>query len=199
MKITKTQLKRIIVEELKETKRPRSQADTDRMDLERRGMQGPEYTDVMSKAELRRLNKQNQPPKPRKKKKSLEEDDQISQVTLDALKWGIKDAMKPGSGVAFDDVQKMMADYWSKRRAFDSEHATAAGMEQDIEMRQQRGEFEKGDYGISGHGSGEYSDYGEYPWIKAALENLKDEDHMSKEKAIQALAGELGVSIRTLK
>ena len=48
------------------TKRPRSQADTDRMDLERRGMQ--DTTAVMSKAELRRLNKQNQP-KPKRKKK----------------------------------------------------------------------------------------------------------------------------------
>ena len=63
----------------------------------------------------------------------------------------------------------------------EAEFATAPGMEQDIEMRQKRGNFEKGDYGIHGtlgYGDkggigGEYSDYGEYPWIQAALEDLK--------------------------
>ena len=55
-------------EETGKTKRPRSQADTDRMDLQRRGMDGPEFTDIMSKAELRRLNKKNQP-KPKRKNK----------------------------------------------------------------------------------------------------------------------------------
>tara|TARA_Y100001963_G_C6573952_1_gene350233 strand:- start:94 stop:450 length:357 start_codon:yes stop_codon:yes gene_type:complete len=87
----------------------------------------------------------------------------------------------------------------------DDEFATAAGMEQDIEMRRKRGDFEKGDWGV--HGSlgysdkggmaGEYSDYGEYPWIKSALENLKDGDQMNKEKAVEMLAQELGVSIVT--
>jgi len=75
------------------------------------------------------------------------------------------------------------------------EFASAGGMEQDIEMRGQRGDFEQGDYGNVGPGGGEMMDHGEYPWIKDALDNLKDEEAPDKEKALQALADELGVSI----
>ena len=77
----------------------------------------------------------------------------------------------------------------------EEERATAGGMEQDIDMRQDRGDFEKGDYGNVGPGGGEMMDHGEYPWIKDALDNLKDEEAPDKEKALQALADELGVSI----
>ena len=75
------------------------------------------------------------------------------------------------------------------------EFATAGGMEQDIEMRGDRGDFEQGDYGNVGPGGGEMMDHGEYPWIKDALDDLKDEEAPDKEKALQALADELGVSI----
>lgn len=128
-----------------------------------------------------------------------------SRAAMAAEEWELRRAMKRGSGVSFEDQQKMIDDYWSKRREAESKFATAAGMEQDIEMRRKRGDFEKGDWGVhgplgysdKGGMAGEYSDYGEYPWIKSALENLKDEDHMSKEKAVEMLAQELGVSIVT--
>ena len=79
--------------------------------------------------------------------------------------------------------------------AQDLEFATAGGMEQDIEMRADRGDFEQGDYGNVGPGGGEMMDHGEYPWIKTALDDLKDEEAPNKEKALQALADELGISI----
>ena len=79
-----------------------------------------------------------------------------------------------------------------------SDFATAAGRQQDIDMRGARGDFEKGDYGMHGQ-PGELSDYGEYPWIQDALRDLQDEDLISKQKAVQALADELGVTVRKLK
>jgi hypothetical protein len=54
------------LEEAGETKRPRTQADTRRMDLERRGVDGPEYKDLMTKQQLARLNRANRPKKKRK-------------------------------------------------------------------------------------------------------------------------------------
>ena len=84
----------------------------------------------------------------------------------------------------------------------EEEFATAAGMEQDIETRMKRGSFEKGDWGI--HGSTGYTDRGgmageysgpDYPWIQSALEDLRDEEHPNKAKALEALADELGMSI----
>ena len=86
------------------------------------------------------------------------------------------------------------------------EKATASGLKQDIEMRQKRGEFEKGDYGIHGAGgytdrggmAGEYSGYGDYPWIQAALSDLEDEAHGDKVAAVASLAQELGVSVRDM-
>ena len=78
------------------------------------------------------------------------------------------------------------------------EFATAGGMEQDIEMRGDRGDFEQGDYGNVGPGGGEMMDLGEYPWIQDALEDLKDEEFPNKEKAIQSLAGELGMSVKAM-
>ena len=87
------------------------------------------------------------------------------------------------------------SEYDDAMSQLDDEFATAGGMEQDIEMRQKRGDFEQGDYGNVGPGGGETVDHGEYPWIKAALDDLKDEEAPNKEKALQALADELGVSI----
>ena len=78
----------------------------------------------------------------------------------------------------------------------EGEHATAAGMQQDIEKRRYRGDFEQGDYGNVGPGRGEMVDHGEYPWIKAALDDLKDEEAPNKEKAVKALADELGINIK---
>ena len=80
----------------------------------------------------------------------------------------------------------------------DNEFATASGMEQDIEMRQKRGDFEQGDYGNVGPEGGEMMDHGEYPWIKSALEDLKDDEFPDKEQAIQALAKQLGMSIKIM-
>ena len=85
----------------------------------------------------------------------------------------------------------------------EEEFATAAGMEQDIESRHGRGSFEKGDWGIHGPTgytdrgglAGEYSGYGDYPWIQSALKDLQDEEHPNKVKALEALADELGMSI----
>jgi len=82
------------------------------------------------------------------------------------------------------------------------EKATAAGLKQDIETRSKRGSFEKGDWGIHGPGgytdrgglAGEYGGYGDYPWIRAAMEDLEDETHADKVAAVNSLAQELGVS-----
>tara|TARA_R100000458_G_C8276789_1_gene252212 strand:- start:3133 stop:3783 length:651 start_codon:yes stop_codon:yes gene_type:complete len=90
----------------------------------------------------------------------------------------------------------------------EEEFATAAGMQQDIRSREERGDFEKGDWGVHGDtGSGEYSgsgfrstysSYGDYPWVAQALEDLRDEDYDSKIMAVSALVDELGVSVNDL-
>ena len=94
----------------------------------------------------------------------------------------------------------------SEDRPSEEEFATAGGMEQDIEMRQKRGDFEQGDYGMHGETgysdkggmAGEFTDHGEFPWVKAALEDLKDDEFPDKEKALQALADELGISVKVM-
>lgn len=90
----------------------------------------------------------------------------------------------------FSDEYETLAD----RKFADSqdEFASAAGLEQDIEMRHQRGDFEKGDWGSHEQG---LTDYGEYPWVQAALEDLRGEEAGNKEKALRALANELGISV----
>jgi len=83
------------------------------------------------------------------------------------------------------------------------ERATAAGLEQDIEKRQKRGSFEKGDWGIhgdTGYGpgggmAGEYSDWGEYPWVQDALKSLKDVEYNNQVAALSHIAQELGISV----
>ena len=75
------------------------------------------------------------------------------------------------------------------------EFATAAGMKQDLDDREKRGDFEKGDWGIEGPGWGEMKGVSEYPWIQDALSSLSDESHPDKLKAVEALANELGVSV----
>ena len=103
--------------------------------------------------------------------------------------------------------EKRRAERGETNEAYDKEdHASAAGMRQDLEMRRGRGDFEKGDWGV--HGplgysdkggiAGEYSDYAEYPWIRDALESLEDEEHSDKVKAMETLAKELGISIHVL-
>ncbi len=87
----------------------------------------------------------------------------------------------------------------------EEEYATAAGMQQGLDMRKERGDFEQGDWGVHGDlgysdqggMAGEYSDYAEYPWIKDALENLQDEEFDDKVKALESLADELGIEITT--
>ena len=110
---------------------------------------------------------------------------------------GPDDLMPLGKKDGFAYYKSVSGAQWSQVpiKKTDSEFATAGGMEQDIEMRQKRGDFEQGDYGNVGPGGGETVDYGEYPWIKTALDDLKDEEAPDKEKALQALADELGVSI----
>jgi hypothetical protein len=86
------------------------------------------------------------------------------------------------------------------------EKATAAGLKQDIEARSKRGEFEKGDWGIHGPTgysdrgglAGEYSGYGDYPWIRDALQDLENETDADKAAAVSNLAHELGISIQDL-
>tara|TARA_R110000824_G_scaffold24884_11_gene87154 strand:+ start:54 stop:1007 length:954 start_codon:yes stop_codon:yes gene_type:complete len=88
----------------------------------------------------------------------------------------------------------------------EEEFATAAGKQQDIRSREERGEFEKGDWGIHGDTgytnkgglAGEYSGYGDYPWVAQALEDLQGEDYDSKITAVSALVDELGISINDL-
>jgi ribosomal protein L37AE/L43A len=90
------------------------------------------------------------------------------------------------------------SEYDDATSQLDDEFATAGGMEQDVEMRQKRGDFKQGDYGNVGPGGGETMDHGEYPWVKAALEDLKDDEFPDKEKALQALADELGISVKVM-
>jgi hypothetical protein len=78
----------------------------------------------------------------------------------------------------------------------EGEYATAAGMQQDLDMSAKRGDFEKGDYGNVGPGAGKMMDKADFPWIKQALEDLKDQDAPQKEQAVQALADELGINIK---
>jgi hypothetical protein len=83
--------------------------------------------------------------------------------------------------------------------AYDSdEFATSAGMQQDLDMRATRGDFEKGDYGNVGPDSGEMMDKSEFPWIQAALEDLSNESRTDKLKAIEALADELGINVELI-
>jgi len=79
------------------------------------------------------------------------------------------------------------------------QYASAAGAKQDIDMRAKRGSFEKGDFGIhsdSPDGWGEFKGYEEIPWVQMALEDLEDAEHDVKAKALEALADELGISIK---
>jgi len=75
------------------------------------------------------------------------------------------------------------------------EFATAAGMQQDLDDREKRGSFEKGDWGIEGSSWGEMKSRGEFPWIQDALSSLSAESHPERLKAVEALANELGVSV----
>tara|TARA_B100000131_G_scaffold42005_1_gene37798 strand:+ start:11773 stop:12261 length:489 start_codon:yes stop_codon:yes gene_type:complete len=114
----------------------------------------------------------------------------------------INSALKLGLDLdqAEKDCAAECAEYKKKNvnEAYDEEeYATAGGMEQDIEMRRYRGDFEQGDYGNVGPGGGEMVDHGEYPWIKDALEDLQDEEFDDKVKALEALADELGIEITT--
>ena len=107
-------------------------------------------------------------------------------------------ALKLGKDLDQDekDCKAECAEEKNVNEAYDEEeYATAGGMEQDLDMRRGRGDFEQGDYGNVGPGGGEMMDHGEFPWIKDALDDLKDEEAPDKEKALQALADELGVSI----
>ena len=96
---------------------------------------------------------------------------------------------------------KVLFEGWRKfvvNEAYDEEeYATAGGMEQDLDMRRGRGDFEQGDYGNVGPEGGEMMDHGEYPWIKDALEDLQEEEFDDKVKALEALADELGIEITT--
>jgi len=76
------------------------------------------------------------------------------------------------------------------------QYGTSAGARQDIDMRTSRGDFEKGDYGVHGRDWGQMKSYGELPWVQMAVEDLEDSEHDIRVKALEALADELGISIR---
>ena len=174
MKITKKQLKKIIEEELAivlETKRPRTPKETAAM----RQRQDDEY--------LRRTGRGH------------EASDAPGVTSLS--KADLRKLNKPKKIRKEDNVEETMDS------GIDPERATAAGLEQDIEKRRKRGSFEKGDYGIHGDTgytnrggmAGEYSDWGEYPWVQDALESLRDAEYNNQVAALSHIAQELGISV----
>tara|TARA_R100000005_G_C4899553_1_gene142382 strand:- start:167 stop:523 length:357 start_codon:yes stop_codon:yes gene_type:complete len=75
----------------------------------------------------------------------------------------------------------------------DPQYASLAGAKQDIDMRTKRGDPYKGDWGYYNTGA---VSYGELPWVRAAVEDLEDAEYDVRAQALEALADELGISIK---
>lgn len=96
------------------------------------------------------------------------------------IKEELAEAKKPAYHSAWqDDPNYEFAGHEGEEE--EPQYATVAGAKQDIQRRAR---------------GGAQGAYGDLPWVRAAVEDLEDAEYDVRAQALEALADELGISIK---